>query len=228
MLGIAAHDLKNPLTVVRGFAELLEMKTPDAAGRDMAARILRSADAMLGIVTRLLDSAALESGQLEIASERVDLARVVAEVIDANRPQAERKQQSLAAELGPGLAVTGDAARLAQVVDNLVGNAIKYSPAARPVHVRLHGRDGHAVLQVEDQGPGFAADDRDKLFRRFSRLSARPTGGESSSGLGLSIVKQLAELHGGTVDARSPGPGLGATFELRLPLAPPPRESAAS
>lgn len=219
MLGIAAHDLKNPLTVIRGFGELLEMKTADPAGRDMAARIVRSADTMLGIVTRLLDSAALESGQLAIERERVDLASVVAQVVDANRSQAERKRQPLEAELLPGVTVTGDAERLAQVVDNLVGNAIKYSAAGLPIRVRLAAREGHAVLEVEDEGPGFAPEEREKLFRRFSRLSAKPTGGESSSGLGLSIVRQLAELHGGTVDARSPGRGQGATFELRLPLA---------
>jgi signal transduction histidine kinase/ligand-binding sensor domain-containing protein len=219
MLGIAAHDLKNPLTVIRGFGELLEMKTADPVGRDMAARIVRSADTMLGIVTRLLDSAALESGQLAIERERVDLGVVAAQVVDANRSQAERKRQPLEAELAPGVAVSGDAERLAQVVDNLVGNAIKYSPPGAPVRVRLSAHDGHAVLAVEDEGPGFSADERDRLFRRFSRLSAKPTGGESSSGLGLSIVKQLAELHGGSVDARSPGPGQGATFELRLPLA---------
>lgn len=219
MLGIAAHDLKNPLAIVRGFAELLQLRIVDAEARDMAQRIVRSSNTMLGIITGLLDNAALESGQVAIARNRIDLSAVVDASLDANRPQAERKRQPLEAEVAPGVAVTGDAERLAQVVDNLVGNAIKYSPPGAPVRVRLSARDGHAVLEVEDEGPGFSAEERDKLFRRFSRLAAKPTGGESSSGLGLAIVKQLAELHGGSVDARSPGPGQGATFELRLPLA---------
>ncbi|MCL4818242.1 MAG: hypothetical protein KJ067_03840 [Vicinamibacteria bacterium] len=219
MLGIAAHDLKNPLAIVRGFAELLQLKLADRESREMATRILRSSNTMLGIVTRLLDSAALESGQLAIARERVDLGRVVTSVVDANAPQAARKGQRLEAAAAPDLVVNGDPDRLAEVVDNLVGNAIKYSPEDKTIRVRLAARDGFAVLEVEDEGPGFSVDERARLFRRFSRLSARPTGDESSSGLGLAIVRQLAELHGGRVDATSPGPGRGATFELRLPLA---------
>ena len=115
----------------------------------------------------------------------------------------------------------GDADRLVEVIENLVGNAIKYSPLSSKIVVTARRDDGRAVVEVKDAGPGLSEDDKRRMFGRFQRLSATPTGGEPATGLGLSIAKQLAELMGGELSADSAGPGRGASFTLSMPFAPP-------
>jgi signal transduction histidine kinase len=106
---------------------------------------------------------------------------------------------------------------LREAVDNLVSNAIKYTPLGGRMELSMSVDDRGIAIRVKDEGPGLSQEDLSRLFGRFQRLSARPTGGESSTGLGLSIVKRIVELHGGTVGAESAGPGQGATFIIRLP-----------
>jgi signal transduction histidine kinase len=117
------------------------------------------------------------------------------------------------------VAATGDHDRLREAVDNLVSNAIKYSPPGAGIDISLDRDDGHASIKVRDRGPGLSPEDMGRLFGRFQRLSAKPTGGESSTGLGLSITKQIVDLHGGTIKVSSDGPGTGSTFEIVLPAA---------
>jgi signal transduction histidine kinase len=112
---------------------------------------------------------------------------------------------------------SGDHDRLREAVDNLVSNAIKYSPPGTGIDISLERQDGRASIKVKDQGAGLSPEDMSRLFGRFQRLSAKPTAGESSTGLGLSIAKRIVELHGGTIQASSGGPGAGATFEIVLP-----------
>jgi signal transduction histidine kinase len=119
------------------------------------------------------------------------------------------------------LPVFADADRLVEVIENLVGNAIKYSPLSSQIVVTARRADGRAVVEVKDAGPGLSEDDKRRMFGRFQRLSATPTGGESATGLGLSLAKQLAELMGGDVFAESAGPGQGARFTLSMPFAAP-------
>ncbi len=114
-----------------------------------------------------------------------------------------------------------DPDRLREAVDNLLSNAIKYTPLGGKMELSMSVDDGHAVISLKDEGPGLSDDDMSRLFGRFQRLSAKPTAGESSTGLGLSIVKRIVELHGGTVSAESAGPGRGTTFTIRLPVAAP-------
>jgi signal transduction histidine kinase len=109
---------------------------------------------------------------------------------------------------------------LGQILDNLVSNAVKFSPRGKTIHVRVDRRQGRVRLEVRDEGPGLTEQDRERLFKRFARLSARPTGGEGSTGLGLSIVAKLAELLGARITCESE-PGKGATFTLELPERPP-------
>jgi signal transduction histidine kinase len=104
-------------------------------------------------------------------------------------------------------------------VDNLLSNAIKYSPVGGLVEIEMAIEADHVVIQVKDEGAGLSEDDVSRLFGRFQRLSAKPTAGESSTGLGLSIVKRIVELHGGRIRAESPGPGHGSTFTITLPAA---------
>ena len=114
-----------------------------------------------------------------------------------------------------------DPDRMREAVDNLVSNAIKYSPPGGHIELSLAVEPNRAEIKVRDQGAGLSQDDLSRLFGRFQRLSARPTAGESSTGLGLSIVKRIVELHGGNVEAASDGPGRGSIFTIHLPLAPP-------
>jgi signal transduction histidine kinase len=181
--------------------------------------IHEAAERMLGILTRLLDASAMDAGKLALRPQRLDLSDVAAVVVEAHRAAAVRKGQELALVTDGSLPVIGDADRLVEVVENLVGNAIKYSPLSSRIVVTASRLDGRAVIEVKDNGPGLSDDDKKRMFGRFQRLSARPTAGEPATGLGLSIAKQLAELMGGDLSASSAGPGQGASFALSMPLA---------
>ena len=222
LLQIAAHDLKNPLQVVIGHAEMAEASLrQNKPTAEFVSHIHQAAERMLGILTRLLDASAMDAGKLVLRPQTIDLADVARHVVETNGPAAERKNQGLDLVVDGELPVFGDADRLVEVVENLVGNAIKYSPLASKIVVTARRRDGRAVIEVQDAGPGLTDDDKRRMFGRFQRLSATPTGGEPATGLGLSIAKQLAELMGGDVSADSAGPGRGACFTLSMPFAPP-------
>jgi signal transduction histidine kinase len=154
---------------------------------------------------------------ITLRREPVDLAGLAREVCEANRPLAESKGQSLVMDLAGPLTLCGDAERLREALDNLVSNAIKYSYPGGAIAVSVREEAGDLVCAVADQGPGLSPEDAGRLFGRYQRLSAKPTGGEGSTGLGLSIVKRIAELHGGRAEAFSDGPGQGAVFAMRFP-----------
>jgi signal transduction histidine kinase len=145
---------------------------------------------------------------------------MLGEVAGTNRAQAEKKRQTIAVIAPPHQIWTCDGDRLREAVDNLVSNAIKYSPLGGHIELAMSAADAHVLIRVSDEGAGLSAEDISRVFGRFQRLSARPTGGESSTGLGLSIVKRIVDLHGGEISAESLGPGRGATFTIRLPAAP--------
>jgi len=135
----------------------------------------------------------------------------------SNRALAEKKQQNIHFVAPPHQVWNCDPDRLREAVDNLVSNAIKYTPVGGRMELSMYVDDDGIAIRVKDEGPGLSQEDMSRLFGRFQRLSARPTGGESSTGLGLSIVKRIVELHGGSIAAESPGPGRGTTFTIRLP-----------
>jgi signal transduction histidine kinase len=141
----------------------------------------------------------------------------VTQVAATNRPLADRKDQKLKVSAPKPVTAVGDHDRLAEAVDNLVSNAIKYSPKGAEIEVKVAATKNSASIRITDQGPGLTREDMSRLFGRFQRLSAQPTAGESSTGLGLSIAKRIVELHGGTIEAASEGGGKGATFEILLP-----------
>jgi signal transduction histidine kinase len=143
---------------------------------------------------------------------------LVREAVEANRPLAERKHQALRLVTAEQLVVACDHERMREAIDNLVSNAVKYSPLGGSVTVTVERRDNEARVRVADSGPGLAPEDYPRLFGRFQRLSARPTGGENSTGLGLFIAKRIVELHGGRVEVRSPTVGHGAVFEIAVPM----------
>jgi ligand-binding sensor domain-containing protein/signal transduction histidine kinase len=220
LLSIAAHDLKTPLQSIIGFGELLAQSEEGPKSREYGSFSSQAARRMLHIVQRLLQSDALERG---LGPERrvLDLGALAASVTEAIRPQAAVKQQTIGAAAAERCLVEGDEEWLRQVLENLLGNAVKYSPPGAPIQLSVRRSNGSVLLEVKDDGPGLTASDMQRLFGRFQRLSARPTAGESASGLGLHLVKQLVERQGGRVWAESEGPGRGSRFLVELPAAAP-------
>ena len=217
-LGICSHDLKNPLNGIAGMAGLIVVDAGDAAQvRSHAADILQSSEYMSHLVHNLLDINAIEQGKFNLDPEPLDLNATVTRVVEGYRRRASDKRIRLDLAVPPGeMTVYTDARAIRQVVDNLVSNAVKFTPPGGSVKVRIEQVDGRVRFSVRDTGPGLSAEDRSRLFQKYVRLSARTTGGESSTGLGLSIVKRLAEASGGTVHCQSEL-GQGSTFSVELP-----------
>jgi len=233
LLGMAAHDLKNPLQVVIGYAQLLKEQK---SAEDYAAKIEDAARHMLSLIQALLESAAAETGKLKLELKVVDVSQLVKLVVEFNRERARLKNQTIHCNAQPECYACIDTNRFGEAIENLISNAIKYSPEGKNIWITVqkvaleksHWRRKEDWAQplpsqelveiaVRDEGQGISAEDMPKLFGKFQKLSARPTGGESSTGLGLAIVKQLVELHGGKVWAESKGESLGTTFFITLP-----------
>jgi signal transduction histidine kinase len=217
-LGMAAHDLKNPLTVVIGSAELLRLIEDAGQREQLIGKIIGSSTKMLQLIKNLLDANAIEEGRFASGIERCDLQELMRECVHENGATSARKEIRLELETVAPCWAMADRPGALQVLDNLVSNALKFSPAKTTVHLSATTNGPIALLAIRDEGPGISEEDLKKMFGKFMRLSARPTGGESSNGLGLSIVKRLAERMSGTVrcDSRL---GQGATFVLELPAA---------
>ena len=222
ILGSVAHDLKNPLSVILGRTEMLEEMISRAASSAESVKaqidhIRDTAKRMTSMVNNLIADAMADALDITIREEAVDLTLLVKEIAAANQPLAENKQQIIAVSAPPDCLISCDADRLREAIDNLVSNAIKYSPSGGHIALAVDRSDGMARIQVRDEGAGLSPEDMARLFERFQRLSAKPTAGESSTGLGLSIAKRIVELHHGTIEAESAGPGRGTTFTMRLP-----------
>jgi len=174
---------------------------------------------LTSMVDHLISDAMADAFDITIRREPVDIAALVTEIVESNRPSAANKQQTLDVTAPSGRMTSCDGDRMREAIDNLVSNAIKYSPIGGKITVAVDHDDTQALIRVTDQGAGLSPEDIGRLFGRIQRLSAKPTGGESSTGLGLSIVKRIVDMHGGKVTAESAGPGEGATFTISLPEA---------
>ena len=221
-LGIAAHDLKNPLAGIRSGAEIIEsmFTTGDDAERvhRFTGMMMNACDAMVDIIANILDVNRIESGLVSVDIQPVDM-EIVASVVEEYQARATQKGIILHLQALQNLTAHADKQALRQILDNLVSNAVKYSPQWKQVWVRCLSRTENGKeyvrVEVQDEGPGLTAEDQQYVFGKFARLSAQPTGGENSTGLGLSIVKRLVELQEGRVWCESE-PGKGATFILEL------------
>jgi len=222
-LGMASHDLKNPLFVIVCQAYLIATKVPvgetmtDEA-MEMVDKIGLHAKNMQKIIGDFLDFQAVEDGHLKLNQELINLSDLGNRVVDNFQPYAAEKQISLTfSNCTPDQEslIMGDSARLEQVVQNLVGNALKFNPAAGSVTVEVHCRSRKIDFLVRDTGPGLSPQDLDRVFVQFGKLSRRPTGNETSSGLGLAICKKLIDLHEGEIGARN-NPEGGACFWFSL------------
>jgi signal transduction histidine kinase len=218
-LGMASHDLRNPLASIRGFSKyLLEKgKQVKEETRDEFLTTIKTVSGnMLELISNLLDISVIESGQLKLEPEITSMQKLVEEKIHLQQILADKKNISLHTEFGDVSEFSFDANRMGQVVDNLLSNAVKYSPPEKDVFVELSCKEDKVRFSVRDQGPGISHEERDKLFQHFQKLSAKPTGGESSSGLGLAIAQRIVEEHGGSIGVESE-PGEGANFYFELP-----------
>jgi signal transduction histidine kinase/DNA-binding NarL/FixJ family response regulator len=221
ILGTVAHDLKNPLGVILGRTEMLtELIGADASRDSIGAQVAHIRDAtkrLTSMVDHLISDAMADAFDITIRREPVDVGALVSEVAEANRLSAMNKQQVIEVSAPSGHITMCDADRMREAIDNLISNAIKYSPIGGNIALLVvHDADA-TTIRVTDQGAGLSPEDLGRLFGRFQRLSAKPTAGESSTGLGLSIVKRIVDMHGGRITADSAGPGQGATFTIALP-----------
>jgi signal transduction histidine kinase len=223
LLGLASHNLKAPLAEIETLSEMMvgEVRDqPQFAGQ--IDRIRTSARTMHALVVDMLELAARDLGQVSLERFSVNAVVLLRDVLDQLTPQARQKQQTISHFHEGDCTLTADARRLRQILDQLIGNAIKFSPRGKPISVVLEGNEDRVRFSVVDEGPGLTENDRERAFGYFQRLSARPTAGEPSTGLGLALCKQLVELHGGRIGVESAGADTGAKFWVELPKTPEP------
>jgi signal transduction histidine kinase len=218
-VSIVSHELRNPLTGIVGYAELMLVSEPSAdERRTWLARIHAEAERMSRLVDQLLDMSRVESGRIQVARQPVDVAAVVHDVLAPFRAAAA--DHTFREELVEPLPrASADPEKLAQVLLNLVSNAVKYSPAGGAITVEARPVDGQLRISVSDQGLGIPPEHLSRLFGRFHRVEEADRKGIRGTGLGLYITHQLVELQGGRVWVESPGRGQGSTFHVELPIA---------
>src|SRR5262245_24600179 len=236
-LAMLAHELRNPLSVITNAVAVMD-RTDDVLPerRRAGLAIRRQTEHLARLLDDLLDVARITSGRIELERERVDLRAVIELALDAQRHRMEAKTQHLALSVPrEPVLVIGDSVRLQQVIGNLLNNASKYTPAGGSIRLTLDAASGEAVVSVRDNGAGIPADQLHAIFELFTQVNPTLARSEGGLGIGLTLVKRVVELHGGTVDARSEGVGRGAEFVVRLALAsatsepavPPPAPVAA-
>jgi signal transduction histidine kinase len=219
-VALVSHELRTPLTSVIGYIGALRRGlagdlTPE---QDQLAGVAeRNGNRLVRLVGDLLFSARADAGKLELSLAPLDLDAVVTEACESARPFADDQGIALTCEAVPGLGVQGDTERLAQLVDNLIGNALKFTPEGGTVSVRVFDGEGGAVIEVADTGIGIPEEEQGRLFERFYRASTATEREIQGTGLGLSVVRTIAELHGGAVEYES-AVGAGTTFRVTLPL----------
>ncbi|MEG5064460.1 chemotaxis protein CheB [Microcoleus sp. B3-A4] len=213
-----SHELRNPLTPILGWASILRSGVLKEAAVDRALEVIeRSAQTQSQLIEDILDIARITSGKLALNINWIDLVAVVQAALDVVQLSAAAKNIEIVSQLSDAT-VLGDAGRLQQVVWNLLSNAIKFTPAGGRVEVTLSAIENHAQIQVSDTGKGIGAEFLPYIFDRFHQVDSSMTKRDQGLGLGLAIVRHLVELHGGTVQAESPGDGQGTTLTVRLPL----------
>jgi signal transduction histidine kinase len=220
-LATLAHELRNPLAPLRAGLDLMKRPNADERVRTQARAVMeRQVAHMVRLIDDLLDVSRITHGRLELKFARVDLAQAAQQAIEAVRPAIEAAGHTLTyADPAMPLIVAADVTRIVQIISNLLNNAARYTPAGGRIELSLGHDDGQALITVRDSGIGIAAHMLDRIFDMFQRGEpgkANPSGG---LGIGLGLTKRLVELHGGTIAARSAGPGQGSDFTARLPLA---------
>ena len=218
-LATLSHEIRTPLSAVLGWIHLLKVRDPDAATIKRAVEVIeRNAKSQLTLISDMLDMARISSGKVRLELADVNMTQVVCAALDAVRPAADAKNIKLITDLPPGTAaVSGDADRLLQVTWNVLSNAVKFTGDGGMVVVSLRSDRARTHLTVADTGQGIDAKFLGQVFERFKQADTSAGRRSGGLGLGLALVKDLVTMHGGTVEAASPGPGLGSTISIHLP-----------
>jgi len=220
-LGMAAHDLRSPIAVIKGYAELFMEGMMGDLGDDQKKAIRAMAghcDKMLALINDLLDVSAIESGHLAMERKDIDLTAYLKANVQDNMLLAKAKSIEFVPEIPEDLpTIPMDPNRIDQVINNLITNAIKFSKPGSRIVLRAVLLEGAVSISVTDQGPGIPREEISKIFQYFGKTNVLPTAGEKSTGLGLAIAKRLVEAHGGKIGVASQ-PGQGSTFTFTLPL----------
>jgi PAS domain S-box-containing protein len=229
-LAMLAHELRNPLAPIRAAAHVLKRGAPQPADLRKATEIiLRQVVHMTGLVEELVDVSRLTRGLVTLQKTQVDLRQVLDAAVEQARPLMDARDHRLAVALPPRPAfVLGDGSRLVQLVANLLGNAARYTQPGGHVSLRLQITDGWAVISVKDNGIGMSAENVSQVFELFVQAERSPDRSEGGLGIGLALVRSVANLHGGSVQAHSDGLGRGSCFTVKLPASvePPDEQSA--
>jgi PAS domain S-box-containing protein len=229
-LAVLAHELRNPLAPLRTGLEVIRRAAHDLTATEQVRGMMeRQLGHLVRLVDDLLDLSRITKGKIELRRDRVDLAAAVRDAVEASRPVLDERGHELALALPPGpVWVDGDRTRLAQVFANLLNNSAKYTPPGGRVRITAERQGSDAVVTVADDGAGIPADVLPRVFEMFTQADRPMERAQGGLGIGLSLVKGLVEMHGGSVEAHSDGPGKGSTFVVRLTalLAPPPPADA--
>jgi signal transduction histidine kinase/streptogramin lyase len=228
IMGIVSHDLRNPISAIMGLVDILRQSSPQdkqfspEMQTQIFDQIYKAASRAMDLLKNLLEANALESGQISLALTPVQMESVAEITVQEYADKAAEKSIAISLECQESALALADETMMCQIAQNLLSNAVKYSPFHKSIWVRTGVRAGangerRAFLEIQDEGPGFSDEDKKKLFGRFARLSARPTGGEDSTGLGLSIVKKMVELMNGSIVCESEL-GKGAKFIVEMPV----------
>ncbi|MGH8151688.1 MAG: PAS domain S-box protein [Rhodanobacteraceae bacterium] len=216
-IAMLGHELRNPLAPITTTLALMELRAPDALVRERAI-IEGQVRYLTGLVDDLLDVARIARGKIELKLDRVDVGEIVAVAVETTQSAIEERRQTLHVRVDDGVAVSGDRRRLVQVLVNLLTNAAKYSPPDRNIYLSAGAEEGQAVVRVRDEGQGIVPELLQQVFELFSQGSQSIDRSRGGLGLGLAIVRNLVELHGGSVTAASDGAYKGSEFTVRLPL----------
>jgi signal transduction histidine kinase len=230
-LGVVSHELRTPLTSIIAYTDLLRRNAEGNLTEKQAGHIAvisESATHLKFLISDLLDVSRIESGNFSLEMTRFDLRSLIGEVSDRLKPVLAEKGQQLEAHIARGkLEIEADRPRIAQVVSNILENASKYSPQGTVITLDVHRRKDEILITVTDRGIGISAEDQQQLFTPFFRANTRLTRTEPGTGLGLSLVKKITELHGGTVSVTSK-PGEGSAFTVALGAAKAARAAEAA
>jgi PAS domain S-box-containing protein len=219
-IAMVSHELRNPLAPMRNAVTLLLQADDDAGIRRQAVAILdRQVEHMTRLVEELLDISRIGRGNIEVEKHEVDLAAIVQTAVETSRPLVEAGHHHLDVTLpGTPVSIVADGQRMAEVLSNLLNNAAKYTPPGGRIGLNVSMVSNAAAISVRDNGIGISAGDLPKLFLMFSRLEGARRRVPGGMGVGLALARYVVEMHGGTIEARSEGPGRGSEFTVRIPL----------
>ena len=217
LIGIVAHDLKSPLNQIKGLVGIVKTTaiTKESEAMNCLNLVESSANRMSNMISKILDIEAIESQQLNLSIIKINVTEYVSTIVERFKLEAENKGIQLHYTSAPHLHIQADASYINQIIENLLSNAIKFSPQAKNIFISEIETDNAVSIKIKDEGPGMTAEDMKKLFNKYQKLSARPTGNELSTGLGLSIVKKFVEAMQGKIWCESEE-GQGATFTVQF------------